>query len=82
MARAAWAHLTSDVSMRELHAFAERLEIPRRGFGGDHYDVPEEYVDRVVEAGAHVVTGREIVGAPDGRRPPETAYGSAARCQR
>ena len=41
-----WAHLTSDVSMRELHAFAERLEIPRRGFGGDHYDVPEEYVDR------------------------------------
>lgn len=56
-----WAHLTSDVSMRELHAFAERLEIPRRGFGGDHYDVPEEYVDRVVEAGAHVVSGRELV---------------------
>src|SRR3954447_2115723 len=56
-----WAHLTSDVSMRELHAFAERLEIPRRGFGGDHYDVPEEYVDRVVAAGAQVVTGRELV---------------------
>jgi shikimate kinase len=56
-----WAHLTSDGSMRELHAFAERLEIPRRGFGGDHYDVPEEYVERVVEAGAQVVTGRELV---------------------
>jgi shikimate kinase len=56
-----WAHLTSDVSMRELHAFAERLEIPRRGFGGDHYDVPDEYVSRCVEAGAVVVTGRELV---------------------
>lgn len=56
-----WAHLTSDVSMRELHAFAEALEIPRRGFGGDHYDVPEEYVPRCVEAGAQVVTGRELV---------------------
>jgi len=56
-----WAHLTSDVSMRELHAFAETLEIPKRGFGGDHYDVPEEYVSRCVDAGAVVVTGRELV---------------------
>jgi shikimate kinase len=56
-----WAHLTSDGSMRELHAFAEALDIPKRGFGGDHYDVPEEYVSRCVEAGAVVVTGRELV---------------------
>ncbi|HTY71028.1 MAG TPA: DUF4031 domain-containing protein [Actinomycetes bacterium] len=56
-----WAHLTSDVSMRELHAFAERLDIPRRGFGGDHYDVPEEYLPRCVDAGATVVTGRELL---------------------
>jgi shikimate kinase len=56
-----WAHVTSDVSMRELHLFAEQLEIPRRGFGGDHYDVPEEYVPRVVATGAVVVTGRELV---------------------
>ena len=56
-----WAHLTSDVSMRELHACAEVLEIPKRGFGGDHYDVPEEYVSRCVDAGAVVVTGRELV---------------------
>jgi shikimate kinase len=56
-----WAHVTSDVSMRDLHLFAERLEIPRRGFGGDHYDVPEEYVPRVVAAGAIVVPAREMV---------------------
>jgi Protein of unknown function (DUF4031) len=56
-----WAHVTSDVSLVELHEFAEHLEIPRRGFGGDHYDVPEEYVARVVAAGAVVVTGRELV---------------------
>ena len=35
-----WAHLVSDESYDELHAFAARLGIPRRAFQGDHYDVP------------------------------------------
>ena len=71
----------SDVSMRELHAFAERLEIPRRGFGGDHYDVPEEYVERVVEAGAHVslrTRGRRRGSTSAGLRRRRTAAPLAA----
>ena len=37
-----WSHLVSDVSHEELHAFAaSALDIPRRAFQGDHYDVPE-----------------------------------------
>ena len=38
-----WSHLVSDTSLDELHAFAARAGIPRRGFQGDHYDVPEDY---------------------------------------
>lgn len=34
-----WAHLVSDSSHEELHAFAARLDIPRQVFQGDHYDV-------------------------------------------
>ena len=37
-----WAHLVSDSSHEELHAFAARLGLPRRIFQGDHYDVPAE----------------------------------------
>ena len=37
-----WCHLVSDLSLAELHAFAARLGIPERGFGGDHYDLPDE----------------------------------------
>ena len=56
-----WAHLVSDSSYGELHAFAEQLEIPRRAFQGDHYDIPEELRERAVELGAHSVTGRELI---------------------
>ncbi len=56
-----WSHLVSDVSFAELHDFAARLEIPPRAFDGDHYDVVAERFDRVVAAGAQVVTSREIV---------------------
>ena len=54
-----WSHLVSDVSYDELHAFAERAGIPRRGFQGDHYDVPEEHFDDLVVAEAHV--GKALV---------------------
>ncbi|MBO9523072.1 MAG: DUF4031 domain-containing protein [Nocardioidaceae bacterium] len=56
-----WSHLASDTSYDELHAFAAALGIPARGFDGDHYDVPAEYFDAAVEAGATVVRSRELV---------------------
>ena len=56
-----WSHLVSDVSYHELHAFAERAGIPRRGFQGDHYDVPEEYFDDLVVAGASLTSSRELL---------------------
>lgn len=56
-----WSHLVSDVSHEELHAFADRAGIPRRGFHNDHYDVPEEHYQQVVDMGAVPVTSRELV---------------------
>ena len=56
-----WSHLVSDVSYEELHAFAEQAGIPRRGFHGDHYDVPEEFVDDVIRAGAVLMPSRELL---------------------
>jgi hypothetical protein len=56
-----WAHLVSDVSYEELHAFAARLGIPRRAFQGDHYDVPEELRVVAVALGATEVDGRVLV---------------------
>lgn len=56
-----WAHLVSDTDLGELHAFAQRNAIPRRGFDRDHYDVPEEAHARLVAAGAVPVDGHELV---------------------
>jgi Protein of unknown function (DUF4031) len=56
-----WAHLVSDESYDELHAFAERLGIPRRAFQGDHYDIPAELRDDALALGATPVSAREIV---------------------
>ena len=56
-----WAHLVSDASYDELHAFAARLGIPREAFQGDHYDVPAERRERAIELGAEAVTGRELI---------------------
>ena len=56
-----WCHLISDSSYDELHDFAERVGIPRRGFQGDHYDVPEEYREELIAAGAEQVESRELV---------------------
>ncbi|PRY49114.1 NUDIX domain-containing protein [Knoellia remsis] len=56
-----WSHLVSDTSIAELHAFAERAGLPRRGFEGDHYDVPEERYAAVVAAGAQPTEARELV---------------------
>lgn len=56
-----WSHLVSDTSYAELHAFARTLGIPERGFDRDHYDVPAEWYDQVVAAGAVPISSREIV---------------------
>jgi hypothetical protein len=56
-----WAHLVSDVSFSELHAFAEMLGAPRRGFERDHYDIPASLVPVAVWLGATPVPAREIV---------------------
>lgn len=56
-----WCHLVSDESLDELHAFADANEIPRRGFQGDHYDIPEEYREALMAGGALVVESRELL---------------------
>lgn len=56
-----WCHLVSDASLEELHGFAAAVGIPERAFQGDHYDIPEEHREAVVEAGAVEVPSRELV---------------------
>lgn len=56
-----WAHLVSDTSLDELHAFAAAAGIPARGFDNDHYDVPERSWNDLVARGAVPVTGRELL---------------------
>ena len=56
-----WSHLASDTSYDELHVFAATVGIPLRGFDRDHYDVPAEWYDDVVAAGAAPVASRELV---------------------
>ncbi|WP_460863741.1 DUF4031 domain-containing protein, partial [Nocardiopsis coralliicola] len=56
-----YCHLVSDRDTAELHAFAERLGLPRRAFDRDHYDVPEHLHARAVELGAAALPARELV---------------------
>ncbi|MEU6022259.1 DUF4031 domain-containing protein [Micromonospora sp. NPDC047134] len=56
-----WSHLISDLSLAELHAFAEALGAPRRGFDRDHYDIPAERFDMAVWLGAQVRPSRDLV---------------------
>lgn len=56
-----FAHLVSDESLDELHAFAIHIGLPARAFHGDHYDLPDEWWADAVAAGATVVDAREIV---------------------
>ena len=56
-----WSHLISDRSYQELHDFAARIGIPRRGFERDHYDVIAERYAAAVAEGAQTVSSREIV---------------------
>lgn len=56
-----FSHLVSDISLTELHEFAERAGIGRRAFDLDHYDVPTSRYDELVALGAVPVSGRELV---------------------
>ncbi len=56
-----WAHLVSDTSYDELHAFAMSQGIPVRGFDHDHYDVPQDRYDLLITAGAVPVDSRELL---------------------
>lgn len=57
-----WAHLVSDESYDELHAFGQRIGKRRLGFQGDHYDVDELDRERAVALGAVPVDARELLG--------------------
>jgi hypothetical protein len=70
-----WSHLVSDLSLAELHAFAEMLGAPRRAFDRDHYDVPAERLQAALWLGARLVSSREIVAmlrASGLRKPKHT----------
>jgi len=58
---ARWAHLVSDESVDELHAFARRLQLRRMAFQGDHYDVAEDQRQQALILGAEGVRGRDLV---------------------
>ena len=58
-----WSHLASDTSYAEAHEFAAAHGIPARGWDRDHYDVPEEWYDTMVDAGAVPVSSRQLVAA-------------------
>ncbi len=73
-----WSHVASDSSFAELHAFARGLGIPERGFDRDHYDVPAEWYDRIVAAGALPVSSRDLIArlsAAGLRRPKARTLG-------
>lgn len=56
-----WAHLVSDESYDELHAFAARLGLRRDWFQGDHYDVPAAVRLEAIALGAAPVDARVLV---------------------
>ena len=56
-----FAHLVSDTSYDELHAFAAALGLPRRAFHGDHYDLPGDRRDDAIALGAEPVDARQLV---------------------
>lgn len=55
-----WAHLVSEDSLQELHAFALLNGLPPRSFDLDHYDVPADALPRLIAAGAVHVGGKEL----------------------
>ena len=75
-----WSHLISDQSYQELHDFAARIGIPRRGFERDHYDViAERYGAGTGRRRAAGVVARDCRTADRGRlaSPAPVTLGTA-----
>src|SRR5262245_41018642 len=83
-----FAHLVSDSSRADLDAFVAGLDADRPlRFHGDHYDIPTQLWDAVVDAGATPVSTREIVtrlraAGLRRARPAATSAGSEPRRRR
>lgn len=58
--RKKYCHLMADC-LEELHEFAASLGIKRHWFDKDHYDIREHEFELVVNAGAIVVSSRELI---------------------
>lgn len=56
-----FAHLVSDTSLNELHAFAAAAAIPVRAFDHDHYDIPERRHRELIALGAELVPEKELL---------------------
>lgn len=74
-----WSHLTAD-STEELHEFAERLGVPRRGFHHspdrpwkDHYDIPEALRETALRLGAQPIGRREAAAQLRAKRAESRA---------
>ena len=59
-----WCHMTAD-HIEELHQFAAKLGIPRRGFQNKgykwHYDLDPLRRSRAIQRGAQQITSRDMV---------------------
>lgn len=56
-----FAHLVSDESLAELHAFAQSADISERAFDADHYDVPAHRYDELLSRGAQPVSAGDLI---------------------
>ena len=56
-----FSHLVSDHSLKELYEFAAHVGLHPRSFDEDHFDVPAELYDHVVQAGACEVSGTQLI---------------------
>lgn len=74
-----WAHLVSDASYEELHAFAAGLGLRREWFQGDHYDVPAAVREVALARGAEAVSSADLVRRlrAAGLRRPRAPHGRA-----
>jgi len=58
------AHLASDTSVAELHAFATRIGLKRSWYQAGtraHYDLFDGKIDKALAAGAELVSVRELL---------------------
>lgn len=58
--RKQYAHMVSDVSLSELHQFAQKIGVDRHWFHKNHYDLRSPEHSRALNNGAIMVTTREL----------------------